>query len=565
MSVTFADYIRLRLKQFNCTHVFGVASTTCFGFIRTVVDDDEMEYVGAVNELEAGYLADGYGRQGTIAAVSVGYGPGILSMVNAIATAQTERVPLIVINGGPTDADLEAQNNLGVGFVHSTGFGKTDLNVYKSITLGAEEVREQEGAADRIDKLFQIAIEQSGPVYLEIPVNLWGEPIGDYNPSYVGMQSGTTPEVAPLAEMTRSRIASANDPILILGAELQRYDMVDQAVAFIEEQKLPFYTTLLAKTIVSENHPMFAGVYDSNIGPTKINRQVERADFILSMGCIFGVDFRSLITSKNDEMIRVAFGEAQVGEQKYSNIPLRHFLTELNSFSPIRGNKTSHHQKLAGKSYEKRRSDWKERSFKGNSWEDEFGYDAVFYTVDQFLSSTETPYFIGMDTGCATYPAADLALNDAQSYLGNPVWQSIGHSAPATAGAYFATGKKSLIITGDGGFQMVAQIFSTMVRQKIPATIIVLDNGIYAIEQYLDDVTYFTDTSVPVEVYSELNPWKYENLPDVYNGGIGLRVQSISELLQALRTADTYQNEPVLIVAQFSSPRDLPAQVRAAI
>src|ERR1700710_2348117 len=100
--MTIAQYILHCLKKHGCHHIFGVPGTSCAGIYFAVDNDLDMKYLVTVNELEAGYIADGYGRFAPMAAVAVSYGVGNLSMINAIASAYTEKVPMIVLNGGPT-------------------------------------------------------------------------------------------------------------------------------------------------------------------------------------------------------------------------------------------------------------------------------------------------------------------------------------------------------------------------------------------------------------------------------------------------------------------------------
>jgi indolepyruvate decarboxylase len=562
MNITIAEFIALRLKQFSCHHVFGIPGTSCSGFIDVLEKDIEMEYILTVNELEAGYMADGYGRQGSIGAVCVAYGVGTLSLANAVASALTERVPFIVINGGPTAKDYRLEDELGVLFAHSTGFGTTDLNVFEKLTVDAGVVKDVETAATIIDRLFNAAIEKSGPVYLEIPQDFWDLPIGDYPDAFSRLEPTHSPYLYEIAQQTENRLREANNPIVLLGSELVRMDMADQALAFIENQQLPFFTTLLSKSLISEDHPLFRGVYDSDLAPSDITVAVESADMIISFGCVFGIDHRFMVQKQYMNMHDFGYGLARIGKQKYTEVFLPHVLTELNMIESIResfDNTTA----LLPSSYEERRKSWIEKYRKRlpTNWHkrQELSHDAIFRIVDKFFSKSDQSFFYGLDTCLASFPGADVPLPEEKTFLANPVWLSIGQGTPATAGAYFATKKRPFIVTGDGGFQMVSQTFSTLVRYNIPAIIIIIDNGSYAIEQFLIDGEYFTDLNKAPLAYTQLNPWKYENMPSVYNGGHGFRANTKRELRSILRRVRHIQDAPVVIAATVSD-RDLPAE-----
>lgn len=562
MEMTIAEFITLRLKQFSCYHVFGIPGTSCSGFVDVIEADEEVDYILTVNELEAGYMADGYGRQGGIGAVCVSYGVGTLSLANAVASALTERAPLIVINGGPTEKDYRLQEELGVLFAHSTGFGKTDLDVFEKITVDSDAIVNVAGAALIIDRLFNAAIEKSGPVYLEIPQDFWDLSIGYYPAAFSRLEPEYSPYIAEIVERTASRLEAAQDPIVLLGSELMRMNMVDQAIAFVEQQQLPFFTTMLSKSIVSEDHPLFQGVYDSDLAPSDITSSVESADLVISFGCIFGIDHRYMVKKQFLNMVELGYGLARVADEKYTDVFLPHVLTELNLLEQMRGSLGAE-PALLPNTYEDRRKNWIEKNLEKSypRWDKrkELTHDSIFQIVDDFFSKSDEPFFYGLDTCLASFPGADVPLRFENTFLANPVWLSIGQGTPATAGAYFATKKRPLIVTGDGGFQMVSQTFSTLVRYNIPAIIIIIDNGSYAIEQFLIDGDYFLDEGKTALPYTRLNPWKYENMPSVYNGGYGFRAKSNRELKRILRRTRYIRDEPVVIAATVSD-RDLPAE-----
>ena len=187
----------------------------------------------------------------------------------------------------------------------------------------------------------------------------------------------------------------------------------------------------------------------------------------------------------------------------------------------------------------------------------QLNHNKVFSSVNDFLKDKKDLQVV-IDTCLGSFLGADLQMPSTEMYLANPIWLSIGHGTPASIGSYVANRKKPLIISGDGGFQMVAQAYSTMVKYNVPALIIILDNGLYAIEQYLIDNTFFTEEKEPLE-YVKLNAWNYEEFPRVFGGGIGHRAKSSSELTQLLRKWTNDKNPRPWIVACEIQPKDLPA------
>ena len=155
MAYLIADYVIERLMQQNVEALFGVpavygaelfaaaarANTPARTF-RTVVNS---------SDLESGYAADGYARVRGLSAVSVSYGVGTLSLVNAIAGAYIERSPVVVLNGGPSQKNIDDLNSAGVLFSHSMGRPHSDMEAFAPFTALCERA-ETEARRARPDR-----------------------------------------------------------------------------------------------------------------------------------------------------------------------------------------------------------------------------------------------------------------------------------------------------------------------------------------------------------------------------------------------------------------------------
>ena len=104
---TVSRYILQRLKQAGVDHLFGVPGDYVLDFLDEVLASP-VRWVGTCNELNAGYAADGYARLKGLGGAVVTYGVGGLSILNAVAGAFAEQVPLIVVSGAPPARRREA-------------------------------------------------------------------------------------------------------------------------------------------------------------------------------------------------------------------------------------------------------------------------------------------------------------------------------------------------------------------------------------------------------------------------------------------------------------------------
>ena len=127
---TVADYLLTRLKQLNVTEVFQIPGDYVKHFTQALEHFDGVKAIGAVNELDAAYAADAYGRTRGLGAVSLQYGVSTFSALNAIAGAYVECSPVVVISAAPGADARQITKMYNVLYHHSTG----NLDAFFSIS-----------------------------------------------------------------------------------------------------------------------------------------------------------------------------------------------------------------------------------------------------------------------------------------------------------------------------------------------------------------------------------------------------------------------------------------------
>jgi indolepyruvate decarboxylase len=158
-----------------------------------------------------------------------------------------------------------------------------------------------------------------------------------------------------------------------------------------------------------------------------------------------------------------------------------------------------------------------------------------FYLDDRMILLAEPG-----DAFCA---APEFHIEEAENFIVQVYYCSIGYCTPAALGVALACpGKRPVVLTGDGAFQMTAQEVSTLIRERCPALIVIINNDGYLIERRLHK-----DGS-----YNDIQMWQYSKLPGVFDDGsfvIGIRVTTEEELDQAMKTAAQERNKLILIEA----------------
>jgi TPP-dependent 2-oxoacid decarboxylase len=156
------------------------------------------------------------------------------------------------------------------------------------------------------------------------------------------------------------------------------------------------------------------------------------------------------------------------------------------------------------------------------------------------------------EPGDAFCAAPEFQIEEAENFIVQIYYSSIGYCTPAALGVALARPeKRPVVLTGDGAFQMTVQEISTLIRERCPAMIIIINNDGYLIERLLHEDGH----------YNDIQMWHYSKLTEVFDNGsysIGIRVTTEEELDRAMKIAAQEKDKLVLIEA-FLPNRDCSA------
>jgi indolepyruvate decarboxylase len=569
MPFTTSDYIITRLAQQNVEAIFGVPAVYCAPVFEAAANTANFRVVVTSSDLVAGYAADGYARTRGLSAVSVAYGVGTLSLLNAVAGAYIERSPVVVINGGPSQARIDQQNNTGILFSHSMGQPHSDLEAFRPFTCFAERATSQAGLPALIDRAIVAALTKKHPVYLEIAQPWLGatcpRPSGPLN---LSVPAGTAEATA---RRLLTEIRNAQQPLLIVGVEIQRFKLAASVLSIIRKLNLRWASTLLAKSTLPENDPGFLGVFDGEHAPSALLTAIRSSDLVIALGAVFGSGHASTMVPKIDSTIRFWDGQFfwRRGDRP-EPVPITHLVSILNQLS-LTDAETPRSKRYARPSRAKFKSEgevvWdgdgklarapESKAANPTPVPNGLTYDQLFQVIAEpsFLDASMT---IVADTFLGIYPAAKLKMPGQDSFVASALWASIGHSLAAAVGVAVPSGKRPVVICGDGGAQMVMESLSTMVVQAQRTIVILVDNGLYGYEQYLLRRSYYANSTEPPLPYAVLARWDYVATAKAMGVSFARTADSIASLRTALTAAKAFNAGPALIHAVVQS-RSLPS------
>lgn len=535
---TIGDYLARRLEQAGVRHIFGVPGDYCLQLFDSL-EASAMRVVVTCNELNAGYAADAYARLNGIGAVAVTYDVGGFSLFNAVAGAHAERVPVIVLSGAPRSTEERSTHVLH----HTTGDLDVQYEVYRNVTEAAVRLSDPDEVPEQIDEALTAAVKHHRPAYIEVPLDLVTQPAPEPGPfacpKSIESDPGALDEAveetaarleAAAAEAAASPAGAGCGAVVMAGVEAHRLRLEPEMRQLVELLGCPFVTTIHGKSVLTESHPLFAGVYIGALGRPIPHETVEGAALVLSLGNLMSdvdlglytarIDPSSLVTANSDRV--------RIGHHVYDHVTLRDFLHGLLRRLPAGLFGCTVKSPAAG----------------AGPYVPDPGAPitiARFYRRAQDLIDRLGPGTnVLADAGDAFFSAAELRIPDGGNFLCQAFYTSIGWSIPATLGARCAApAERPVTFVGDGAFQMTAQELSTIVRLRQNAVIFVVNNGGFVIERYIHDGPY-----------NDIQSWQYSRLAEVFGGPPGLLVRTEGDLERAIEHIVAHRDELVLVEVQ---------------
>ena len=511
------DFLVAYLRRAGVRHIFGLPGDLVLGLFQRFGRSRDLEIVTFSHEPAVGFAADGYARSTRrLGVLCVTYGAGGHNVVNPVAGAYAEQVPLLVVSGGPG----EAEQKLG-GVHHQAKDVLSQWRIFQEVTCAARVLREPLIAAHEVHEVVRAIATELRPGYLEIHRDQVDQRIPV--PREVLEWDGTFPaphsdprKLREAVAETRARIRASRRPILIGGVELFREGAEREFLELAERMGAPVVTTPLAKGVFPMDHPQHMGIQIGPFSAEPIQRRVRGADLVLSLG--------NQLTDMNlgaakpqilrERSVWALANRVNVSFHTYTDVTLRDFVRELarQDLPRFRGRirycdnlKRDGHAAPPGS---------------GISIND------LLVEVNAFLAE-QPSYDVFAESGDMLFGGLEIRLRAGALYFAQGYYASMGFSVPAALGAQIGTGRRPLVLCGDGGFQMTGPEISHAPAHGLTPIVLLVNNGGWGIFR---PVTQRRDLL-------EIPPWPYAELAQAW-GGVGFRVESRAELREALRAAN---------------------------
>jgi indolepyruvate decarboxylase len=337
----------------------------------------------------------------------------------------------------------------------------------------------------------------------------------------------------------------ARKPIVIGDVDLIRFKLQKEFAGFLDKTGFPYVTMMLGKTVLSEHHPQFIGLFEGDRSRDYVRNRVESADCILQLGALM-TDFNTggFTTNLDDsKTISANIRSVKIKYHYYKNVYLRDFILGLAEKLSRRDPSTLQIQCAADGCVHRHTEPYQLDAPKPLTIKRFFDRMSHFIQNDSIVIA---------ETGVSLFSAAEMLMPDGTTFIGQTFYGSIGYTVGATLGASTAAkDRHAVLFVGDGSFQVTCQDLSTMIRNRLNPVIFLINNDGYTIERVIVDRSY-----------NDIQPWHYHKLVDVFGGGLALDVRTEGELEDALAKAAT--TDSLVFIEIHTARLDCPESLRSA-
>jgi alpha-keto-acid decarboxylase len=495
------------------------------GLLDHVIAHQRVAWVGTTNELNAGYAADGYGRARGIGALITTFGVGELSAINAITGSFAEHVPVIHIVGSPASGTQAAQRIVH----HSLGDGVFThfLDMHAPITCARAALTPANATAE-IDRVLTTARDEHLPGYLLLPADVGESSVSGTREPLSEPRRLTDPETLEAFTQAAARLlAEAGDTaqISVLGGLMaHRSGAAPELSQLLAAGQLTHATSLWGKSLVDESNDRYVGIYAGAASDPAVRAAIEDCGALIIAGVQF-TDLNSGFVSQQIERrrtIELAPAIASVGAAQFEPVSMNDALKRLTEIvagltprAPAPAPATAKPQTPPAPAA---------------ATNEPLSQTELWGAVTRFLAPGD---IVVADQGTSFYGMGSQRLPEGVLFLGQPLWASIGYSLPALLGACKASpGRHGVLLVGDGAAQMTVQELSTLAREHISATVILVDNDGYTVERAIHG---------PQERYNDIARWDWSALMNALAPGnqdvFTRRAGTVGELADALSVA----------------------------
>ena len=478
--IKVSDFIAKFIAEHEDTAktVFMVSGGGNMHLIDSLGKNENLEYVCNHHEQACAIAAEGYARvSNKIGIAYVTTGPGGTNAVTGVYGAWVDSIPTMIISGQVKfQTTIASQPELNL-----RQLGDQEVNIVdivRPITKYAVMITDKNSIKFHLQKaIYEAKHGRPGPVWLDVPLDIQGAMVDEAD--LVEFEIPEEPKFDTKIPQVLDALKAAKRPVIIVGNGVTLAGANEEFLKLIKILEIPVIGTFARYDIVRNDHELFFGRYGS-IGNRAANFVVQNSDLIIAIGArlnIRAVSYNWEFFGREAKKILVDIDQNELNKKTIAaDIKIKSdakvFISDLRS--ALKDELDFGAWLEICKNYRKNYPTIEPFRQNVKEWVDSYNFFNVLSNHKRDLV-----YVFGNGTACVS-SYQSLRLYENQKVVVNSGCASMGYDLPAAIGACFANGKKDTIcVTGEGSLQMNIQELQTIIHNKLPIKIFVLNNAGY--------------------------------------------------------------------------------------
>jgi acetolactate synthase-1/2/3 large subunit len=527
MKLTGAQILMKCLEREGVKHIFGYPGGVVLDIYDEMSRTPNIRHILVRHEQAAVHAADGYARASSQVGVAlVTSGPGATNTVTGIASAYLDSIPIVVFTG-----------QVPTGLIGNDAFQEVDIvGITRPCTKHNYLVKDVKDLARTIHEAFYIARSgRPGPVLVDLPKDVSQASTVPHFPEVIKIKSYNPTYHANPRQVARAldMILHAKRPVLYTGGGIVLSDSSEDLTKFATSLQIPVTSTLMGLGGFPGDHPLWMGMLGMH-GTYCANMAVSQADVLIAVGARF--DDR--VTGKLSEfaphakIVHIDIDPSSISKNVQVDIPIvgdcKDTLGQLNELledKPVR-DWTEVRQPWLDTVNE-----WSTTHPLTYTWDDKVIKPQ--FVVEKLYELTKGEAYITTEVGQNQMWAAQFyKFKHPRRLMTSGGLGVMGYGFPAAMGVQLAKPDAIVIdIAGDGSIQMNIQELITVVDNKLPVKIAILNNTYLGMVRQWQQLFYD-------RVYSAtpMTAPDFVKLAEAY-GAVGLRATKPEEVEPVIREA----------------------------
>ncbi len=470
--ISGAEILMRALVDQGVTTLFGYPGGAIMPVYDALYDyRKQLNHILVRHEQAATHAAEGYARvSGKTGVCMVTSGPGATNTITGIADAMMDSTPMVVITG-----------QVGAQMLGTDAFQECDVvDITQPISKWAYQIRSAKDVAWAVQRAFYIASSgRPGPVVLDFTKNAQVEKAEyvpgsiDFIRSYVPIPPTDKQSIIEAAAL----INEAKCPLVLVGQGVELGNASEELKAFIEKAGLPAGCTLLGLSALPSAHPLNVGMLGMH-GSLGANKKTQECDLLIAVGMRFDDRITGKLSTyaKQARKIHFDIDPSEINKNVSVDVAV---LGDCKETLPA----------VTALLNANRHEAWRE-SFR------EWDKQETSVVIEPQIHPTEGPLRMGEVVRRVTELTEDKAIlvtdvgqnqmmaaryfrfTEKRSMVTSGGMGTMGYGLPAAIGATFGAPQRTVcLFLGDGGLQMTIEELGTIMEQRSPVKIILLNNN----------------------------------------------------------------------------------------